>query len=150
MIEVCFDDKNDEMWVYPSEVWTSAVHPTGFDKLPTSPGGEPMPTQKPPRTTLSTTQRRRTRAPAPGSGPPGGPCPGARGEPYQAVWSSGEVVGVAALLNDVEQLAAIDETLQTAWSRWAFDLWGMVDGQADVENGCRQTRRWFMTAAQSL
>jgi hypothetical protein len=27
MIEVCFDDKNDEMWVYPGEVWTSAVHP---------------------------------------------------------------------------------------------------------------------------
>jgi hypothetical protein len=71
-------------------------------------------------------------------------------EPYQAVWSSGEVVGVAAMLNDVEQLAAIDETLLTAWSRWAFDLWGLVDGQTDVENGCRQTRRWFMPAAESL
>ena len=32
--------------------------------------------------------------------------------PYQAVWSTGEVVvGVAALLNDVDSLSAMDETL---------------------------------------
>jgi hypothetical protein len=70
--------------------------------------------------------------------------------PYQAVWSTGEVVGVAALLNDIDTLSAIQETLQTAWARWAFDLWGMADGQADVDNGCRETRRWFITAAQQL
>jgi hypothetical protein len=70
--------------------------------------------------------------------------------PYQAVWSTGEVVGVAALLNDLDTLSAMDETLHSAWSRWAFDLWGMTDGQADVDNGCRETRRWFIAAAQQL
>lgn len=67
-------------------------------------------------------------------------------------WSgpTGEVVGVAALLNDVDTLSAMDETLHSAWSRWAFDLWGMTDGQADVDNGCRETRRWFIAAAQQL
>jgi hypothetical protein len=70
--------------------------------------------------------------------------------PYEALWCTGEVVGVAALLNDVEQLRRMGETLQTAWERWAFDLWGMVDGRADVDAGCRHTRRWFMRAAETL
>jgi hypothetical protein len=69
---------------------------------------------------------------------------------YKAVWSTGEVVGVAALLGDDEILGELDETLQTAWARWAFDLWGLTDGQADVDDNCKQTRRWFMETARAL
>jgi len=63
---------------------------------------------------------------------------------YRAVWSTGEVVGVAALLGDNDILGELGETLQSVWARWAFDLWGLTDGQADVDDNCKQTRRWFM------
>jgi hypothetical protein len=69
---------------------------------------------------------------------------------YRAVWSTGEVVGVAALLGDNDILGALDETLQSVWARWAFDLWGLTDGQADVDDNCKQTRRWFMETARAL
>lgn len=68
-------------------------------------------------------------------------------KPYRALWSTGEVIGVAALLGEHGELAALDETVQSAWERWAFDLWGMGRGQADVDNGCEATRRWFLAAA---
>ena len=69
---------------------------------------------------------------------------------YRAVWSSGEVVGVAALLGDHDILEEFDESLQTVWARWAFDLWGLGDGQADVDDNCRQSRRWFIDTARTL
>ena len=69
---------------------------------------------------------------------------------YRAVWSTGEIVGVAALLGDHEILHDFDETLQSVWARWAFDLWGLADGQADVDDNCKQTRRWFIDTAQAL
>ena len=69
---------------------------------------------------------------------------------YRAVWSTGEVVGVAALLGAHDELATQQETLQSAWSRWAFDLWGIGGGQADVDNDCRATRRWFLDTAKEL
>jgi hypothetical protein len=49
-------------------------------------------------------------------------------EPYRGVWSTGELIGVAALLGADRELAALGETLQSAWSRWAFDLWGLRGG----------------------
>ncbi len=69
---------------------------------------------------------------------------------YRAVWSSGEVVGVATLLGDHDILEESDESLQTVWARWAFDLWGLGDGQADVDDNCRQSRRWFIDTARAL
>ena len=43
--------------------------------------------------------------------------------PYQAVWSTGEVVvGVAALLNDVDTLSAMDETLHKRCHRRCIRL----------------------------
>ena len=69
---------------------------------------------------------------------------------YRAVWSTGEVVGVAALLGDLDILAEFEESLQTAWARWAFDVWGLADGQADVDDNCRDTRRWFIDTAGAL
>jgi hypothetical protein len=71
-------------------------------------------------------------------------------EPYRGVWSTGELIGVAALLGADGELAALGETLQTAWSRWAFDLWGLNGGQADVDNGCQATRQWFEGAANEV
>ena len=71
-------------------------------------------------------------------------------EDYRAAWSAGEVVGVAALLGDHDILAEFDESLQTAWARWAFDLWGLADGQADVDDNCRETRRWFIDTAGAM
>ena len=75
----------------------------------------------------------------------------ARGwDDYRAVWSTGEVVGVAALLGDHDILAEQDETLQSVWARRAFDLWALIDGQADVDDNCKQTRRWFIETACAL
>lgn len=71
-------------------------------------------------------------------------------EPYRGLWSTGEVVGVAALLGAQSELAALGETVQSAWARWAFDLWGLDRGQADIDNGCEGTREWFLDAAYEL
>ena len=57
---------------------------------------------------------------------------------------------VAALLGDHDILAEQGETLQSVWARWAFDLWGLIDGQADVDDNCKQTRRWFIETACAL
>ena len=70
--------------------------------------------------------------------------------PYRRVWSTGEVIGVAALMGDLGELTAIGENLQSAWERWAFDLWGLNDGQADVDNDCERTREWFLDAARRI
>lgn len=66
---------------------------------------------------------------------------------YRGVWSTGEVIGVAALLGAHAELTALGETVQSTWERWAFDLWGLARGQADVDNGCEDTREWFLDAA---
>lgn len=71
-------------------------------------------------------------------------------ESYRGLWSTGEVIGVAALLGEHAELAALGETVQSAWERWAFDLWGLDRGQADVDNGCEGTREWFLDAAYEL
>lgn len=71
-------------------------------------------------------------------------------EPYRKVWSTGELIGVAVLLESDAELAALGETVRSAWSRWAFHLWGFDGGQADVENGREATRQWFLDAATEL
>lgn len=68
-------------------------------------------------------------------------------ESYRRIWSTGEVVGVAVVLGKRAELAALGETEQSALERWAFDLWGLDSGQADVDNGCKGTRQWFRDAA---
>lgn len=64
-------------------------------------------------------------------------------ESYRRLWSTGEVIGVALLLADDGELTALGESGHSALERWAFDLWGLDRGQADVDNGFSATRRWF-------
>lgn len=71
-------------------------------------------------------------------------------ESYRGIWSTGEVVGVAVVLADRAELAALGETEQSAQERWAFDLWGLARGQADVVNACEDTRQWFEVAAYEV
>ena len=70
--------------------------------------------------------------------------------PYRTVWSTGEVIGVAALIGDRVELTAQGESLRSAWERWAFDLWGLSGGQGDVDNDCERTREWFLEAAREV
>lgn len=64
-------------------------------------------------------------------------------EPYKHVWSSGEVVGVAAVLRDHTMLKEVGETLESAWRRWSFDLFGQVEAKQEAHDGYPRTRKWF-------
>ena len=69
---------------------------------------------------------------------------------YRYQWSTGEVVAVAALLGDDDVLSDMGETLQTAYSRWAYDLWGMADAQLDEVVDFLATRMWFSETADEI
>ncbi len=64
-------------------------------------------------------------------------------EEFRHVWSNGEVLGTALVLRDETQLWRFGETTESALQRWAFDLWGLIDGQTDAEAGSPRTRAWF-------
>ena len=68
---------------------------------------------------------------------------------YRAIWSTGKVVGVAVCLA-ITTYSPSSTRVQTAWARWAFDLWGLADGQADVDDNYRETRRWFIDTAAAM
>lgn len=70
--------------------------------------------------------------------------------PYRGLWSTGELIGVAALLGEHGELAGCGETLESTWQRWAFDLWGLDEGQDDVDNDCAVTRQWFLDSASEF
>ena len=62
---------------------------------------------------------------------------------YRHLWSTGEVIGAALLLDDDAQLHRCSETTVSALERWAFDLWGMTGGRVDTDAGLPRTRAWF-------
>jgi hypothetical protein len=62
---------------------------------------------------------------------------------YGHLWSCGEVLGAALVLGDDVALQRCGETTISALDRWAFDLWGITDGQADTDAGLPRTRAWF-------
>jgi hypothetical protein len=62
---------------------------------------------------------------------------------FRHQWSTGEVLGTALVVNDEAEIERCTETVDSALSRWAFDLWGFVDGQADLDSGLPATRAWF-------
>lgn len=65
-------------------------------------------------------------------------------ENYRYVWSTGEVVAVAYLLDSRDVLEQMSEDETTVLGRWAYDLWGIGGGQADEAAGLSRTRKWFM------
>jgi len=69
---------------------------------------------------------------------------------YRYQWSTGEVVAVAALVGDDDILSDMGETLQTAYRRWAYDLWGMADAQLDETVDFLATRIWFAATADEI
>lgn len=62
---------------------------------------------------------------------------------YRHLWSRGEVIGAALVLDDDAELQRCGETTISAMDRWAFDLWGITGGQADTDAGLPRTRAWF-------
>lgn len=62
---------------------------------------------------------------------------------FRHQWSTGEVLGTALVLHDRTELLRHGETVDSALARWAFDLWGITEGQADLDAGCPATRTWF-------
>ncbi len=69
---------------------------------------------------------------------------------YRYQWSTGEVVAVAALVGDDDILSDMGETLQTAYRRWAYGLWGMADAQLDEAVDFIATRMWFAATADEI
>ena len=65
-------------------------------------------------------------------------------------WSTGEVLATALVLNDEAEIERWAETVDSALSRWAFDLWGLVDGQADLVSGLPATLAWFDSVRTEL
>lgn len=68
-------------------------------------------------------------------------------EPYKYVWSSGEVVGVAAVLRDDAMLTEVGETYESAWRRWSFDLYGPAEAKQEAQDGYPRTKQWFAETA---
>ncbi|TDK89953.1 hypothetical protein [Mycolicibacterium mucogenicum] len=62
---------------------------------------------------------------------------------YRHVWSCGEVIGTALILDDDAEIQLCGETTNSALERWAFDLWGVTGGQSDADAGLQRTRAWF-------
>jgi hypothetical protein len=69
---------------------------------------------------------------------------------FRHQWSTGEVLATALVLDDKAEIARWTETVDSALSRWAFDLWGLVDGQADLDSGLPATRGWFDSVRAEL
>ncbi|MGV9799573.1 hypothetical protein ACWDTP_16130 [Mycobacterium sp. NPDC003449] len=62
---------------------------------------------------------------------------------YRRIWSQGEVVAVALVLDDTEELVRQFDTKTSALNRWAFDPWGLDAGEIEVKSGCPRTREFF-------
>lgn len=62
---------------------------------------------------------------------------------YRSRWSTGEVLGVALVLDDQAELWRRFATTDSALAAWAFTLWGIAHGEDDVAAGLPATRAWF-------
>ncbi|WP_079631406.1 hypothetical protein [Mycobacteroides abscessus] len=62
---------------------------------------------------------------------------------YESVWSTGQVLGVRAVLNEPE---AEDEACPV----WAPTLWGVTEAEADSRRDYAATRWWFSAVARPL
>lgn len=62
---------------------------------------------------------------------------------YRSRWSTGEVLGVALVLDDQAELWRRFATTESALATWAFTLWGIARGEDDVAAGLPATLVWF-------
>lgn len=62
---------------------------------------------------------------------------------YRSRWSTGEVLGVALVLDDQAELWRRFATTEAALATWAFTLWGIARGEDDVAAGLPATLAWF-------
>ncbi|CAJ1494205.1 hypothetical protein MU0083_000709 [[Mycobacterium] kokjensenii] len=62
---------------------------------------------------------------------------------YRSHWSTGEVLGVALVLDDQTELSRRFATTEFALATWAFTLWGITRGEDDVAAGLAATLAWF-------
>lgn len=62
---------------------------------------------------------------------------------YRSRWSTGEVLGVALVLDDQAELWRRFATMESALATWAFTLWGIARGEDDVAAGLPATLAWF-------
>lgn len=62
---------------------------------------------------------------------------------YRYAWSTGEVAGVALVLDDADVLSGVAENEAAALGTWAANLWGIAGGEVDGENGYERTRCWL-------
>ncbi|MBC7301050.1 MAG: hypothetical protein H5T78_08850 [Nocardia sp.] len=69
---------------------------------------------------------------------------------YQYVWSTGETVGVALVLNDDTVLSEMGESRRDVLSRYAYDLFGVKGGKADEAEDFARTQVWFADARADL
>ncbi|WP_433560730.1 hypothetical protein ACQP1O_24010 [Nocardia sp. CA-151230] len=69
---------------------------------------------------------------------------------YRSVWSSGEVAGVAYLLQEGDLLEELDEHEGSVLTRFAGDLYGFKGARKDIEAGLVGTQAWFATARAEL
>lgn len=69
---------------------------------------------------------------------------------YRYTWSTGEVAGVALLIEDAAVLNDVAEDETAALDTWAATLWGIARGEADSNNNHEQTRAWFSTLRVNL
>ncbi|KXO95849.1 hypothetical protein AXK56_16700 [Tsukamurella pulmonis] len=65
--------------------------------------------------------------------------------PFRHTWSSGEVVGVALVLEDGALVDEVSGSETAALDTWAASLWGVNGGAVDAETGHLRTRGWFDT-----
>jgi hypothetical protein len=69
---------------------------------------------------------------------------------YRTIWSSGEIAGVAYLLEDKAMMRSSWEDEESVLSRYSGDLFGVRGCKAEQANGYPDTRKWFDKARAEL
>ncbi|WP_330180654.1 hypothetical protein OHB26_30225 [Nocardia sp. NBC_01503] len=69
---------------------------------------------------------------------------------YREVWSSGEIAGVAYLLDDAEMLEELGEQEGSVLTVFAGNLYGFNGARKDIQAGLVGTQEWFAEARKQL
>lgn len=68
----------------------------------------------------------------------------------RTAWTSGDVAGVAYLLQDAGVLEELDEHEGSVLTRYAGNLYGFHGARKEIESGLIDTQAWFATARAEL